>query len=55
MIKNILGAEFKYEDDKMYKYIIRYKKWSCLNDNKPNNNGYIHIGINKKMYKLHGI
>ena len=53
MLKNILGTDFKYEEDKMYRYIIRYKKWSCCNDLKPNKNGYIHISINKKYYLLH--
>ena len=52
MIKNILGAEFKYEEDKFYKYKIRYKKWRCLNDNKPSG-GYIRIEVNKKFYPLH--
>ena len=53
MIKNILGIDFKYEEDKMYRYIIRYKKWNCLNDLKSNKNGYIRIGINNKHYYLH--
>ena len=53
MIKNILGIEFKYEDDKMYR---KFKtKWSCCSDVKPNNKGYIPIGINKKRYLLHRI
>jgi hypothetical protein len=53
MIKNILGCEFKYEDDKMYRFDNKHKKWNCCNDNKVNNSGYIHIGINKKKYRLH--
>ena len=52
MIKNILGIDFKYEDDKMYRYSTYYKKWCCCNDSKPNN-GYIRIRINKKLYYLH--
>jgi hypothetical protein len=34
MIKNILGADFKYEDDKMYRLHKQSKKWNCCNDNK---------------------
>ena len=52
MIKNILGSEFKYEDDKMYKLHKQTNKWSCCNDNKPNPR-YIRIRINKKLYLLH--
>ena len=51
MIKNILGSEFKYEDDKMYRKIKT--KWVCCNDRKGNKDGYIRIGINKKKYALH--
>ena len=53
MIKNILCSEFKYEDDKLYRYSTYYKKWICCNDSKPNSNGYIQIKINKKKYYLH--
>jgi hypothetical protein len=52
MIKNILGSDFKYEDDKMYRYSTYYKKWYCCSDVKANS-GYIRIGINKKNYLLH--
>lgn len=55
MIKNILGVDFKYEDDKLYRLSKWTGKWSCLNDNKPNFHGYIPIGINKKLYRLHRI
>ena len=54
MIKNILNAEFKYEDDKMYRLDKRNNKWRCCNDNKSNIT-YIKIGINKKQYGLHRI
>jgi len=53
MIKNILECDFKYEDDKLYRYSTYYKKWKCCNDVKPNNKGYINICINKKLYALH--
>ena len=55
MVKNILilGVDFKYEDNNLYRYSTYYKKWCCCNDVKPNNKGYINIGINKKLYKLH--
>ena len=54
MIKNILGTNFKYEDDKMYKLNKHTNKWCYCNDLKPNNSkGYIQININKKMYYLH--
>ena len=52
MIKNILGTDFKYEDDKMYKKLK--SKWKCCNDNKVNQR-YINIGINNKMYRLHRV
>ena len=54
MIKNILGADFKYEEDKMYRFNMRHKKWNCCNNNKSNSK-YIQIKINKKMYQLHRI
>ena len=50
MIKNICGCDFKYEDNKMYRFLKT--KWSCLNDNKPNSSGYIHICINKSIFIL---
>tara|TARA_R110002153_G_scaffold243104_1_gene398385 strand:+ start:62 stop:532 length:471 start_codon:yes stop_codon:yes gene_type:complete len=50
MIKNILGAEFKYENDKMYRKLKT--KWSCCNDVKSDK-GYIKIDIDKKRYPLH--
>jgi len=53
MIKNILGSDFKYEDDKMYRLHKKTNKWSCCNDLKPNKDGYIQININKKLYVLH--
>ena len=53
MIKNILGADFKYEEDKMYRFDKRNNKWNCCNDNTVSSGGYINISINKKFYKLH--
>ena len=53
MIRNILGAEFCYENDKMYRLHKRNNKWKCCNDIKPNSEGYIRITINKKLYLLH--
>ena len=56
MIKNILCSDFKYEDDKLYRLYKRNNKWSCCNDNKPNNSGYIPIKFdNKKNYLLHRV
>tara|TARA_R110000796_G_C14198698_1_gene391546 strand:+ start:7 stop:483 length:477 start_codon:yes stop_codon:yes gene_type:complete len=52
MIKNILGSEFKYENDKIYKLDKRNNKWSCCNDLKTSK-GYISVNINKKLYALH--
>ena len=52
MIKNILGADFKYEEDKMYRFNKRHNKWNCCSDNKVSS-GYIQIMINNKFYKLH--
>ena len=54
MIKNILGSDFKYEEDKMYRLHKQSKEWTCCNDIKPNPK-YIKIGINKKLYYLHRI
>tara|TARA_R110002153_G_C13012367_1_gene466445 strand:- start:46 stop:543 length:498 start_codon:yes stop_codon:yes gene_type:complete len=53
MIKNILGCDFKYENDKMYRLNNWTKKWNCCNDNKPNTFKYIQIGCNRKLYYLH--
>ena len=55
MIKNILECEFKYEDNKLYRFNKKHKKWSCCNDLKPNKDVYIRILINKKKYALHRI
>lgn len=52
MIKNILGCDFKYEDNKLYRLNKYTYEWTCCNDNKPNK-GYITIRINKKHYLLH--
>jgi hypothetical protein len=53
MIKNILGCDFIYKDDKMYRLHKYTNEWICCNDNKPNKRGYIRIEINKKLYHLH--
>ena len=53
MIKNILGADFKYEDDKMYRLSKLTNKWCCCNVVKINSTGYISSRINKKQYLLH--
>ena len=52
MIKNILGTDFKYEEDKMYRLHKQSKKWICCNDNKPSPI-YINAKVNKKFYYLH--
>jgi len=48
----MLGNMFKYEDGKLYKKHKQTKQWRCLNDNKPNENGYIRSAINNKHYYL---
>ena len=53
MIKNILDVDFKYEDNKLYRYSPYFIKWICCSDVKANNGGYIRILINKKTYSLH--
>ena len=53
MIKNILGCDFKYENDKLYRLHKQTKQWMCCNDKKPEKNGYMSICINKKSYRLH--
>jgi len=55
MIKNILGCEFKYENDKMYKLDKRNNEWSCCNDLIPSSRNYITLKNNKKSYYLHRI
>ena len=55
MIKNILGIDFKYEDNKMYRLSKKHNKWTCCNDVKLDSRGYIRIRINKKLYQLHRI
>ena len=55
MIKNILGSDFKYEDNKMYRLSKKHNKWTCCNDVKLDSRGYIRIRINKKLYQLHRI
>ena len=52
MIKNILGSDFKYEDDKLYRKLKT--KWCCCNDLKLCGR-YIQISINKKSYYLHRV
>tara|TARA_R110000803_G_scaffold186243_2_gene248659 strand:+ start:57 stop:542 length:486 start_codon:yes stop_codon:yes gene_type:complete len=52
-MRNMLNHDFKYEDDKLYKIDKRSKKWSCLNNNKPDSHGYIQITINRRDYLLH--
>jgi hypothetical protein len=54
MIKNILGVDFKYEDDKMYRLSKQTNKWNCCNDVKLDK-GYIRIRINKKLHLLHRV
>jgi len=53
MIKNILGCDFKYENDKLYRKLK--SKWNCCNDIKGHSRGYIQIGINNKLYYLHRV
>ena len=54
MIKNILNCNFKYEDNKMYRFNKIKKVWTCCSDLKPRPK-YIRIEINKKYYPLHRI
>ena len=55
MIKNILGSDFKYEDNKMYRLSKKHNKWTCCNDVKLDSRGYIRITINNKRYLLHRV
>tara|TARA_R110002153_G_C13075115_1_gene473730 strand:+ start:88 stop:561 length:474 start_codon:yes stop_codon:yes gene_type:complete len=52
MIKNILGCDFKYEDDKLFRFNKSKKVWTCCNNLAPRPR-YIRIEINKKFYSLH--
>ena len=56
-IKEFLNNIWKYKNNKLYKLDKRTKKFTCLNDNKPKQDGYIQvfisIGLNeKKNYYL---
>jgi hypothetical protein len=55
--KVMLENRFMYEDDKLWKVDMRSGKWSCLNNVKPTEQGYIRIGLKidgkMKMYLLH--
>jgi hypothetical protein len=54
MIKVLLdNIHFKYENDKLYRFTMRGKKWICINDLKPIHKGYIQTEINKRNYLLH--
>tara|TARA_B110000483_G_C17799600_1_gene390843 strand:+ start:141 stop:551 length:411 start_codon:yes stop_codon:yes gene_type:complete len=53
MIKNILGVDFKYEDDKLYRLSKWTAKWNCCNDLAPRPSKYISVLVNKKKYYLH--
>ncbi len=55
MMKQMLGSDFKYEDDLLYKRNYSFTKtinWSCLNYNKPNKKGYIRVGVNGRNFYL---
>jgi len=56
MMKQMLGNDFKYEDDLFYKRNYKFTKtieWCCLNYNKPNKEtGYIQVKVNGKMMGL---
>ena len=49
----MMDNEFKYEDNKLYRKDKQTKKWICGNNIKPNNWGYIRIGVNGKHLYLH--
>ena len=47
MEKEMFGVLFKYEDNMLFKKRKGGKKWTCCNELKPNNYGYIEINENK--------
>jgi len=50
-IKEFLNNTWKYKNNKLYKLHKQTKKWCCLNDNKPNDEGYIRVNISISFNK----
>jgi hypothetical protein len=53
MEKEMLGNLFRYEDGVLFKKRKNGSGWSCYNDLKPTNLGYIDVCVNGKMIRLH--
>jgi hypothetical protein len=55
--KVMLDNRFRYDDGQLWKIDGRSGKWSCLNENKPTEHGYIQICLRidgkMKLYMLH--
>lgn len=49
MEKEMLGHTFKYENDKLYRWHKRSKRWDCCDGLKVNKSGYIQL-TRPKMY-----
>ena len=53
MEREMLGNLFRYEDGMLFKKRKNGSGWTCCNDLKPHPLGYIDVGVNGKMMKLH--
>ena len=51
----MFGVLFKYEDNMLFKKRKGGKKWTCCNELKPNNYGYIEVKVNDKKMRIHRI
>ena len=53
MEREMLGNLFRYEDGMLFKKRKNGSGWTCCNDLKPHPLGYIDVGVNGKMMRIH--
>ena len=49
----MFGNLFRYENDMLFKKRKGGNKWTCCNDLKPPNPGYIQVKVNGNMMRVH--